>query len=347
MSEGAGARPSPPEGRPLRALALVLLASFSFASVAAAIKACAPETGVSAPIFARGAVGLLCGLLWARGRARELWPRAWGNLGLRCVSGVLAMYAYYWAYTGGGADLPSALVLLKTAPLWVALIAPFALQEPTSRRVWLALVLGLVGVALRCGVSLDLQGEALGLAASLAAGLLSAVAYMALRALGRTDAPLVVVTWFSAFLVVVTLPGLWSLGPAAIRAFSPRSWVLLLAIGALGTLGQLSLTAAYREGKATAVTVGGLGEVGIALFYWVACFGELPSTGVLLGGALALAGCVLANLDERASGIGSRSGGEPASRSGGEPIQLMTGTRSVPREKGAAPPSEEEGGADR
>jgi len=295
--EPAAASTDEPPHRPLRALALVLGASFSFATLSAAIKACAAETGVSAPIFSRGVFGLLCCALVLRLRGVSLRPRAGKALAVRCLSGIAAMYCYYWAYTRGGTDLPSAVVLLKTAPVWVALIAPFALGESLRARIVFALGLGLAGMALRYGVSL--QGEQAGLAASLAAGFLAAVAYVSLRALGKKDDPLVVVTWFSAFLILATLPGVALEARAPIADWTPRAWGLLALIGLLGTAGQLFLTAAYRDGKAAAVTIGGLGEVGIALAYSVLLFQQTPSAGALVGGGLALAAGVLANAPAR------------------------------------------------
>ena len=66
--------------------------------------------------------------------------------------------------------------------------------------------------------------------------------------------------------------------------------------------------AAYRDGKAAAVTIGGLGEVGIALAYSVLLFQQTPSAGALLGGGLALAAGVLANAPARGGGADEESG---------------------------------------
>ena len=285
--------PAPLE-RPLRALGLVFLASLAFASLSAAIKACQPETGISAPILARGVVGLVGCLAYAALRRRDLRPRRPLPLLLRCLSGIAAMYAYYWAFTRGGTDLPTAAVLLKTAPLWVALLAPLLLRERSGPMIWVALALGTLGVALRSEASFE--GERLGLAASVLAGFLAALAYLSLRALAR-ERTLTVVTWFSLSLIL--LPGLGLLlgeAPRPLAEISPRGWGLLLLIGVLGTLGQLFLTAAYANGRAAAVTLGGLGEVGLALAYSVGVFGERVGVAALCGGGLALAAGILASL---------------------------------------------------
>lgn len=286
------AEPGLPEGRPLRALGLILAASVCFAGLGATVKALAPRVGLAAPIAARGVIGLLVGLVWLRVVREPLRPRGWGSLTLRCTAGGAAMILFYWSLssTGGGADLPTAVVLLKTNPLWVAVLAPLVVREAPGARTWVALAVGAVGVGLRYGVSLE--GEQRGLLAALAAGFLSALAYLSLRRLARTDSPVVVVVWFSAFLALAAAPflgdaltsGPWTVG----------TWALVILAGSLGTTGQLLLTAAYRWGTAAAVTVTGLAEVAFALVLSVVLFGEQPSAGAIVGGALALAAGVIA-----------------------------------------------------
>lgn len=280
---------------------LILLASLAFAALSATIKGVADQTGLAAPILARGLVGLVVGLTLLRLRRRPLRPRGWSMLTLRCAAGTVAMACYYWSFVpgGGATDLFTAAVLLKTAPLWVALLAPLVVHEHPDRWVWGALALGFAGVALRYGLSLE--GERAGVLAALLAGLLAALAYLALRGLARTDDPLTVVTAFSICLTLAPLPFLGD-APVAWRAWSASTWALLALAGALGTVGQLLLTAAYRWHSAAAVTVGGLSEVAIALGFSVLLFGERPSAGGLVGGLLALVAGVLA---------AARSRGEP------------------------------------
>ncbi|MBL4847984.1 MAG: DMT family transporter [Planctomycetes bacterium] len=302
--------------RPFRALGLVFLAGLAFASLSAAIKEVASEgTGLWVAILARGVVGLVVCLGYASWRGVGLRIRGRLPLVLRCTTGVVAMYCYYWAFTHGGTDLATAVVLLKTAPLWVALLAPVLLGERTGRILWLALLIGGFGVAIRYDASFS--GERAGLLASLAAGILAAGAYMALRSLGRTDSTLSVVTWFSVALILFPLVGM-AVGESGTRPwseFSGRAWALLALIGVLGTLGQFFLTSAYAHGRAAAVTVGGLSEVLIALGYTVFWFGESVTLSAALGGGLALAGGVVASLGRRSV---VEEGDEPDPRSGEE-----------------------------
>jgi drug/metabolite transporter (DMT)-like permease len=201
--------------------------------------------------------------------------------------GGTAMACYYYALTPGmgDTDLPTAVMLLKTAPLWVAVLSPWVVRERPGSRVWLALAVGMVGVGIRYGWSLE--GEQVGVALSLVSGLLAAFAYLALRALARSDDPLSVVTVFSIFLLVAPLP---FMGPAfsEFGGWSTQSWLLLAAIGPAATVGQLALTAAYRAGSAAAVTVAGLSEIAMAMAFSVLAFDEVPTAVAFVGAALAV-----------------------------------------------------------
>lgn len=290
---------SAPELRPLRALTLIVLASLCFAGLSATVKGIAATTGLAPAIMARGLVGVVVCMAWARWRGIPLVVVDKRMLAVRCLIGGLAMISYYWALTPAAkTDLATAVMLLKTSPLWVALLAPL-LGERLNSRLWIALVIGLVGVGVRYGFSL--QGEQLGLLASLAGGLGAGVAYLSLRALARTDDPLVVVIVFSAFLAVAPIPLLGSAVETA-PTWAGSIWALLLLIGVLGTLAQVLLTLAYRFGSATMVTIGGLCEVGFAVAFSIALFEERLSAAALIGGFLAVLAGVVAATGRRPAG---------------------------------------------
>lgn len=282
-----------PEQRPRRALLLILTAGFCFATVSAAIKEIGPEVGLAPPIWTRGIFGLIVCLAVMRAKGKRLRPNGWGMLTLRCVAGGSAMLCYYWALTPtmGNTDLPTAVMLLKTAPLWVAALSPWVVKEFPGRRVLLALVVGLIGCGLRYGFSVE--GEETGVLLSLLSGLLAALAYLALRALSRTDDPFTVVVVFSGFLALAPLPFMGD----AIRSYadwSAKIWLLLAVIGVSGTVGQLALTGAYRAGSAAAVTIAGLSEIVMAMGYSMGVFGETPTAAAFAGGLLAVGAGLLA-----------------------------------------------------
>ena len=307
----------------------MLLASASFAGLAASVKAflrlVGSDVGLGPPVFARGLLGLVFCALWAWRRGGTLRPRNRGALAARCLIGAAAMLCYYTAIGPFDAELSTATMLLKSSPLWVALLSPALLGERPGRRTWAGVLLGGVGLlllvqamraeaaAVEAGLAGAVAGSrpALGLVLCLVAGLLSAGAYLSLRGLAHTDGPDTVVFAFSVVLAVGALPFLGPLGEALRggRDWSAGAWLLLLAAGVAGTVGQVFLTAAYRFGTAAAVTVGGLSEVGLALLCSLFLFGQRPSPLAVLGGALAMLAGIVAS-------SGRAAGPRPQSPSG-------------------------------
>lgn len=281
---------------PWRALLLVTLASSCFASVQAAVKHLGPDVGEAPPVFARGFVGVLVLGLWAWRGGHSLRPRGRWRLALRCVAGGLAMVAVYVAIGRLQLELGTASMLLKTAPLWVALLAPLALGEPTRPGVWLAIGVGAAGVALIYWRSPS--GATLGVSLCLLSGFLAAVAYMSLRGLARTDSPPTVVFVFSLVLLGGALPFMWPF----VRDAADHGWQVWAAVavaGSCGTGGQLLLTEAYRWGTAALVTIGGLSGVAVSMLLDLALFDQVPPLQAALGGALAMTAGVIAGLAGR------------------------------------------------
>lgn len=286
------APPAAPPVRPLLALGLVVLASLAFALVAATVKelSTVPGCGAAPPILSRGLVGFALCALWARQRGRTLRPSSWRMLAWRCAAGVGAIACYYRALGPGGTDMVTAALLLKTSPLWVAVLSPWLVNERSSGRTWLGLAVGAIGVVVASldpakGWAPDLASWGIGLA--LVSGAFSGLAYVALRQLARTDDPLTVVATFSAALVLVSLP-LSLVNVHHVGDWGARTWGLLAAAGLLGTGGQLLLTAAYRHGTAAAVAIGGLSELAMQGAISVLYFHQAPTREALIGGGLAM-----------------------------------------------------------
>lgn len=323
--------------RPWRALALVIAASASFAVVAATVKELSQVEGCGAapPILSRGLFGFLSCLLWARSHGRSIRPSSWWFLLWRCAAGVGAIACYYRALGPGGTDLVTAAMLLKTSPLWVALLSPVLLRERSGPRTWLALALGLAGVVI---ASLD-PGRGwvpnlgqLGLGLALVSGLCSAFAYIALRQLARTDDPVTVVATFSGALMVVSLP-LVLLSAHHVSAWEGRVWGLLALAGLLGTVGQLFLTAAFSYSTAAAVTIGGLSELAMQGGISVLRYGEVPTREALIGGGLALLAGLLATPRMRPAAVAPQTTALPT----GLAAEAPTAARGAPPSSAGTP----------
>ena len=198
------------------------------------------------------------------------------------------------------------LLLEFTAPVLVALWARFVWRERVSDRVWAALVLVLVGLALVAEVWSGLTLDEVGVAAGLGAAVALAIFYLAGERLVVRRDPISVVglamgaaagfwavvqPWwsfpFASLTETVELPGA--------LALSPPVWTLALWTVVLGTIAPFVLAiGALRHLPATTVTiVATLEPVAASVVAWV-WLGETLAAVQIVGGAVVLVGILLA-----------------------------------------------------
>jgi S-adenosylmethionine uptake transporter len=168
--------------------------------------------------------------------------------------------------------------------VWMALfMIGGALWLGTARvdgRLVAAVLVGFGGVALVLRPTITPQQLGHGLA-GLLSGMLAALAYLQVRALGRRGEPEARIVFYFALggVVAGAASMLWS-------GFSTHSWRgagLLLAVGLLATVAQLMVTRAFAIGSA--LSNAGLQYSGIlfAALYGVLLFGESLSWTAWLG----------------------------------------------------------------
>ncbi len=231
------------------------------------------------------------------------------ELGFVCVYGVVGLALVQWLYLVAMTRMPVSISLLIefTAPLLIALWVRYVRKEPVRGRIWVALVLTLAGLALVAQVWAGLTLDAVGVvAASLAAVALAAYYLLGERGLARRD-PWSLAAWsFAAAAVFWALLQPWWTYPFAqlgvdvgLRGNGTGplvpTWMLVGWVVVLGTLAPfaLVLTALTRIG-ATRVGLVGTAEPPLAGLVAWAAIGETLTTVQIVGGAVVLAGIVLA-----------------------------------------------------
>lgn len=222
----------------------------------------------------------------------QLWP-----LMLRSAILFMSYIAYYMAFPA--LPLADAVALYFTVPLFVAALAGPFLHERSDRRVWLAVLVGFLGVM----VMLQPSRRVFEPAAMLS--LLAAAAYgfsmLMARKLGSTQSTGVMVfhqnLMFLAGSVAIALV-LGSLGIVDAAhpslSFLVRPWVwptaydafLMCACGLISTLGMMLLTSAYHVAKASSVAPFEYTGIMWAPLWGFLFFNETPRLTTLLGAAL-------------------------------------------------------------
>jgi drug/metabolite transporter (DMT)-like permease len=181
-------------------------------------------------------------------------------------------------------SLANAYAMFLSAPLIVAALSAPLLGERVPWRNWLAIMLGLAGVLVMLRPSTSGLAS-LGALAAFIGACTYALNAIAVRVLTRTDTTASVIFWtvslMTVFGALIAAPG-WVPIDAA-------HWKILLALGALGALGQYLLTEAFRSAPPSVVApfeyTALLWGVGIDRVVWQV----LPSARVCLGGGIVIA----------------------------------------------------------
>jgi drug/metabolite transporter (DMT)-like permease len=267
------------------AVLALLLGALAFSLMAVCVKHLVGRIPVAEIVLARALLNVAMSgwLLWAAGVSP--WGQRRGLLALRGITGSLALFCVYAALAV--LPLATATLLQYLYPTLTALLAWRWLGEPIGRRVALALALGWLGVVLvlQPGSGTHAPGVLL----ALGGALLTAVAYVSVRQLGRSEHPLVIVLWFPLMAVPLSLP--FVLLEPVLPTAAEALW--LLGVGLFTQLGQLGLTHGLTRLPAGRATALGYAQVGFAALWGWSLFGESLAAPTLLGGALILAAAAL------------------------------------------------------
>lgn len=251
-------------------------AALWFAVMSTLVKLASERLPTMQIVFARGFVTLgLAAASLVHARKSPFGGRS-GLLFLRGLIGSCALVCFYAAVVH--LPLAEATVVHQTAPLWTALLAAWLLHERLRPRIVTALLGAFAGVLMIArpswlfggGPAAPLPWEFAFVA--LLGAMLSAIAYVTVRRLGRTEDPLVVVFWFPLVTVPMTAP--FALPQWTWPTW--QEWLLLLGIGASTQIAQVELTRGLAKEAAGRATAVGYLQVAFATLFGAVVFGALP-----------------------------------------------------------------------
>ncbi len=278
--------------RPVLGIALKLTSVAFLASMAACVKWLGDAIPSGQIIFVRGVISITLLALLARQVAglHLLKTRNWRSHALRSISGTISMFCLFYALT----LIPFAdvIAITFTAPMFLTVLAMLFLGERIHMYRWTALAIGFVGVVTMTGPHLSFDsGNTLGVAVALAAAAFTALAMMFLRSMsgGGGEHAITITFYFS----------LTSMLCAALTAVAgwpmptPQEWLVIVAAGVLGVLGQLLMTASYRYAEASTIAPLDYANLLAAVLYGYFVFDEIPGLSTWLGAPLVIASGLL------------------------------------------------------
>ena len=273
---------SPPSN--LRGMAFMVASVFFLVSMNACVRVVTSDMGMHPfqAAFFRVSIGLVLFLpVLAYYKFEPLRTKHIGMHALRGGLNAAAMLLYFFGIAV--TPLAKVIAITFTAPLFATIMGVLILHEVIRARRVTALILGFIGgfIILRPGF---IETE-IGSIAIFASAALWGLTLVVIKALGRTDSSFTTTAYVSIFLtpltLIVALP-FWEWP-------GPDIWPWLLAMGILGTIGQVCLAQAFREADMATIL-----PIDFTKLIWAAAlgfmlFGEVPDVWTWVGGALIFA----------------------------------------------------------
>ena len=267
------------------------------ASVSAILIRYAQEAHPLAISFWRCAAGAALLAPFARGGFRRMQPRAWV---LPAVAGVfLALHFVTWITSLELTSIANSVLIVTSAPIFVAIAARYLLKERMRGVVWIGIVLAFAGTAVIAGGAeggtASLRGDLLALVGAVAVGGYGLAGQVARRELGIIEYAVITYGAGAVLLLPISLAtgvDLWG--------YSAGTWAAMGGI-VLGPqiLGHTVLNYVVKDLDATTVYVAVMAEPPIAIVLAYFLFSEAPSFLVYPGGLAILIGILMVSVGRR------------------------------------------------
>jgi drug/metabolite transporter (DMT)-like permease len=277
----------------------MLIASFCFALMGVFVKILSSSLGILEITFFRNIFGVaLIGVTLFNVPLKNRGGRL-GLLFFRGIIGFLALLA--WFYNIAHIPLADAMTFSRTAPIFTAVIAFFALNERLSKKGWAAIFIGFAGVVFimkPSGLSFkttDMMG--------LFSGIGAALAYTSVRELKKYyDTRTIVLFFMGAGTICPVLMVLADkfLDVSFFGSFFgeiavPKGieWLYITCMGVFATIAQIFMTRAYGAAKAGIVSAVSYADILFSVIFGIAIWSSFPDLFGLFGIILVILGGVL------------------------------------------------------
>jgi drug/metabolite transporter (DMT)-like permease len=274
----------------------ILISALGFALMAACVK------GVSVygiPVLeivaARAIVSIVISYIDIKRKRIGLWGKNKPLLIARGTVGSVALFFVYYAITT--LPLAEATILQYLNPVFTAVLAVVFLKEKVQRSTLLCIVLSLLGLGVMLAPNIQLSSNAittmpyswLSIGAAILGGFGSAVAYVLVKKLTKTEDSSVIIFYFP----LISLPiSVVLLGSDFVIPSLPALGLLVL-IGVFTQVGQVGLTKALDSADANKATAYTYVQVVFSVIIGWVWFNELPLFTTLIGGGLVISGALI------------------------------------------------------
>jgi drug/metabolite transporter (DMT)-like permease len=212
--------------------------------------------------------------------------------------------------------LADATAISYAAPLFTVMLAAIILKETVRIYRWSAVVVGFIGVVIMLtpywvgagaarapdGADMRVVGASFGMLGAVCAGF----ATIETRKLTENHTTGSIVSYFmllTTIMGLLTVAGGWIHTDYAWKVPNLRDGALLVAMGVMGGIGQITLTQSFRYADASIIAPFDYISMIWAIAVGWLLFGELPAAVVLVGSAIVVAAGIFVIWRERQLGL--------------------------------------------
>jgi S-adenosylmethionine uptake transporter len=262
----------------------MVLASFLFASMGVCVKLASSNFNAFELVLYRGLVGMVFMALIVQARGSGLRTRFPGMQAWRSLIGVISLIA--WFYAIAYLPLATAVTLNYMSSIWVAafliggaLLYTRGPMQPRQGLLMLTVLTGFGGVVMILRPTLE-QNQLFAGLIGLMSGLLAALAYIQVTALGRVGEPEERTVFY--FALGSALGGGIGVMFTGLSEWNWEAAVWLLPIGVLASIAQWCMTRAYSQGPTLVAANLQYSGIVFAALYSLLLFGDqIPLLGWL------------------------------------------------------------------
>jgi len=268
----------------ISAVGWVIFAAFNFALMGAFAHELSEMFHWTIIAFVRTFFNYVFVLVLAIWTKKELlYFKAPKSLWIRSLAGAGAIFASF--YTFSYLPVAEATTVLNITPIWMVLLVAVVIKERVPVKVWIAVMLGIVGVAFVQQPHFK-DGNIAVFVGILSAFFASIALYSLYLVKGVHSTT--IVAHYSLVGSILTFIVMLPFGGDLFDAFrySPKMIIALIGVGASGTVAQLALTRAYLLGNPTVNATVGLAQVafaaGLDILIWNREFNTVTVIGIIL-----------------------------------------------------------------
>lgn len=268
---------------PVRAILMMVGSLLFFAAMDALVKDLGTRYPTMQIVFFRSVfafVPILLVILHGRS-LNALKVHSVGGHILRSLVGIGAMFCFFHAYAR--MPLADVVAISFAAPVFVVALSVPLLGEKVGPRRWTAVLVGFLGVLVMIQPDASLLNSVA--VVPLIGTLFFALAMIVLRKLGRTETSVSVAFSFTLACTLASgavLPFVWT-------APDLTDLLLLIAVGLLGGIGQILMTAAFKHGDVAVIAPFEYTAMIWATLLGFVFWGDVPGLNIWIGVAIVMA----------------------------------------------------------